>query len=120
MSDDRIPTEHEEQREVVKWMRQTFPGVRIFSIPNGGARGIAQAARLKAEGVSAGVPDLHIPAYKLWIEMKRRKGGTVSKEQKDWIEYLESIGHRVIVSRGADEAKSGILETINGHKALDV
>jgi hypothetical protein len=119
MSDERVPTEHEEQREVVRWFRQTYPGVRIFAIPNGGARGISQAARLKAEGVSAGVPDLFIPAHSLWVEMKRRKGGTVSKDQKDWIEYLESAGHRVIVSRGADEAKEGISQAMSGQKEID-
>lgn len=105
MTVDRIPTEHEEQREVVRWFRATFPGIRIFAIPNGGARSIATAARLKAEGVSRGVPDLFIPAWLLWIEMKRTKGGSVSAEQKDWIKYLEMYGHRVIVCRGADDAK---------------
>jgi hypothetical protein len=102
---DRIPTEHEEQRELVKWFRQTFDGVRIFAIPNGGARSITTATRLKVEGVSAGVPDLYVPLWKLWIEMKRTKGGVVDKSQKDWHDYLKSIGDRVIVCRGADEAK---------------
>jgi len=102
---DRIPSEHEEQRELVKWFRQTFDGVRIFAIPNGGARSITTATRLKVEGVSAGVPDLYIPAWKLWVEMKRVKGGVVDKSQKDWHDYLKSIGDRVIVCRGADEAK---------------
>jgi hypothetical protein len=102
---DRIPSEHEEQREVVKWFRQTFDGVRIFAIPNGGARSITTATRLKVEGVSAGVPDLYIPAWKIWVEMKRVKGGVVDKSQKDWHDYLKSIGDRVIVCRGADEAK---------------
>jgi hypothetical protein len=103
---DRIPTEHEEQRELVKWFRQTFKGVRIFAIPNGGARDITTAARLKVEGVSAGVPDLYVPAWHLWIEMKRTKGGVIDKNQKDWHEYLTSIGDIVIVGYGADEAKS--------------
>jgi len=102
---DRIPTEHEEQRELVKWFRQTFDGVRIFAIPNGGARSITTATRLKVEGVSAGVPDLYIPAWRVWVEMKRVKGGVVDKSQKDWHDYLKSIGDRVIVCRGADEAK---------------
>jgi hypothetical protein len=107
---DRIPTEHEEQRELVKWFRQTFKGVRIFAIPNGGARDITTAARLKVEGVSAGVPDLYVPAWHLWIEMKRTKGGVIDKNQKDWHEYLTSIGDIVIVGYGADEAKSLILK----------
>ena len=105
MAGERVPTEHEEQRELVKWFRQSFDGVRIFAIPNGGARTITTAAKLKVEGVSAGVPDLYVPKWKLWIEMKRTKGGVVDKAQKDWHEYLTAIGDVVIVCRGADEAK---------------
>jgi hypothetical protein len=102
---ERIPTEHEEQRELVKWFRQTFDGVRIFAIPNGGVRSITTAARLKVEGVSTGVPDLYIPAWKLWIEMKRVQGGVVDKNQKDWHSYLMLIGDTVIICKGANEAK---------------
>ena len=101
---ERIPTEHEEQREFVRWFRMGHRGVRILAIPNGGARTPATAGRLKTEGVSAGVPDLFIPSWLLWIEMKRTKGGSVSSEQKDWIEYLASVGHRVIVARGCADA----------------
>jgi hypothetical protein len=101
---ERIPTEHEEQRAFVQWFRQTHPGVRIFAIPNGGARNIATAARLKSEGVCAGVPDLFIPAWRLWVEMKRTKGGSLSKEQKDWIAYLQSAGMWAIVGIGCDDA----------------
>jgi hypothetical protein len=105
---DRIPTEHEEQREVVRWFRQTWPGVRIFAVPNGGARSKATAGRLKAEGVASGVPDLFVPAWRLWIEMKRVKGGRLSAEQKDWIDYLQNVGYCVIVGKGADDAKAKI------------
>ncbi len=101
----RIPTEHEEQREFVKWFRQSFIGVRIFAIPNGGARNIATATRLKVEGVSRGVPDLYIPAWKLWVEMKRIKGGRLDPEQADWHAYLESIGDMVVVCKGAEHAQ---------------
>lgn len=106
----RIPTEHEEQREFVRWFRNTWPGVRIFAIPNGGARSRATAGRLKAEGVSSGVPDLFIPAWRLWIEMKRSKGGSLSPDQKDWIKYLQSVGYWAIVCKGADDAKKQIIE----------
>jgi len=105
---ERIPTEHEEQRELVRWFRQNYKGVRIFAIPNGGARSPATAGRLKAEGVSSGVPDLFIPAWKLWIEMKRTKGGSVSSEQKDWMKYLEEVGYCVKVCKGAEDAKRQI------------
>ena len=51
----RVPTEHEEQRNLVRWFRQTFGlvtrgGVRIFAIPNGSQRSRTTGAKLKAEG----------------------------------------------------------------------
>jgi hypothetical protein len=116
---ERILTEHEEQRELVRWFHQTFHGVRIFAIPNGGKRSIAAAARIKAEGVSAGVPDLFIPAWRLWVEMKRVKGGSLSAEQKDWIAYLEnleSVNYWCIVGKGAEDAKAKISAFFDQHK----
>ena len=104
---ENIPTEHEEQCKFVQWFRRTYPTVRIFAIPNGGARSPATAGRLKAEGVSSGVPDLFIPAWGLWVEMKRSKGGSLSAEQKDWIAYLSNLSnnHTVIVGKGSEDAK---------------
>ena len=97
-------SEHIEQRDYVQWFRQTYPGVRILAIPNGGARSPATAARLKVEGVCAGVPDLFVPEWGLWVEMKRAKGGKVSKDQKDWLDYLANCGYRVIVCLGKTDA----------------
>jgi hypothetical protein len=99
-----VLSEHVEQREYVQWFRQTYPGVRILAIPNGGARSPATAARLKAEGVCAGVPDLFVPEWGLWVEMKRAKGGKVSADQKDWLEYLDYCGYTVIVCLGKTDA----------------
>lgn len=103
-----MKTEHEEQRDFVQWFRRTYPGVRIFAIPNGGARGAATAGRLKAEGVSRGVPDLFVPKWRLWIEMKRERGGVLSPDQKDWHNYLCDIGQKVIVGNGFEDAKKKI------------
>ena len=108
----RIKTEHEEQREFVQWFRQNNRPVRIFAIANGGLRGKGEALRLKVEGVSAGVPDLYVPAWHLWIEMKRIKGGVVSLEQKDWHEYLQSIGDTVLICKGCEEAINAVDEFI--------
>jgi hypothetical protein len=113
---ETAPSEHFEQRELVRWFRQNWPGVRIFAIPNGGARSKATAGRLKAEGVASGVPDLFIPAWELWVEMKRTKGGSLSAEQKDWIAYLESVGFCCIVGKGADDAKRQISAFFNERK----
>lgn len=108
----RVRTEHEEQREFVSWFRKTFPTVRILAIPNGSQRSRTTGARLKAEGVVAGVPDLLIPAWNLWIEMKRADGGSVSTQQKDWHRYLESIDHTVFVCAGFSQAKEKVEELV--------
>lgn len=100
-----VPSEHVEQRNFVLWFRRQFPGVRIFAIPNGGFRGKTQAGKLKAEGVSRGVPDLFVPEWRTWIEMKRQKGGAVAPDQKDWHEYLRGIGDTVIIPKGCEHAK---------------
>lgn len=106
---ERIPTEHEEQREVVMWFRRKYGTIRIFAIPNGGFRSRATAARLKAEGVSPGVPDLFVPKHLLWIEMKRLKGGKLSPEQRNWQRYLvDDCQHTWMVCHGADDAKAQI------------
>lgn len=104
------PSEHLEQVRLVSWFRRQYTDVRIFAIPNGGGRSMAQGASLKAEGVQAGVPDLFVPAWSLWIEMKRETGGTVSPAQRDWIAYLEGIGHTVIVGRGFDDAREQVIK----------
>jgi hypothetical protein len=103
-----VPSEHLEQVRIVSWFRKTYPDVRIFAVPNGGHRGASQGVSLKAEGVSPGVPDLFIPAWSMWIEMKRETGGTLSPVQKDWIAYLDGIGHHVIIGRGFEDAKHQI------------
>ena len=106
------PSEHEEQAGLVAWFRDRFPGVLIFAVPNGEHRAISVAKRLRAEGVVPGVPDLCVPEWRLWIEMKRAKGGRLSVDQKRVIGYLESIGDTVIVGHGAQEASRLILEHV--------
>ena len=105
-----LPSEHEEQCVFVSAFRKAFRGVRIIAIPNGGWRDIKTAARLKAEGVVKGVPDLFVPEWGLWIEMKRQKGGTLSDDQKDWIDYLQSRGYKAVCCKGADEAMKAASE----------
>ena len=107
---EHIPTEHEEQRTFIQWFRRKYPDVRIFAIPNGGARSPSVACRLKAEGVSRGVPDLFIPAWRLFIEMKRVKGGVVSEDQYSWKEYLEANGYRVAICAGCEAAQREVDE----------
>jgi len=108
-----IPSEHQEQCGFLHWFRAKFPGVFIFAIPNGGKRAITTAKALKAEGVVRGVPDLCVPEWGLWIEMKRQKQGRLSPDQRHVIMKLENIGHTVIVGYGATDASRKVLEFIS-------
>lgn len=108
-SDAAVPLEHAEQKGFVNWFRDRFPSVLIFAVPNGDHRAITTAKRLKAEGVVAGIPDLYIPAWNLWVEMKRREGGRLSEDQRSIIAHLESVGHHVIVGKGAEDASRQVL-----------
>jgi VRR-NUC domain len=109
---EKIPSEHHEQALLVQWFRRTYPSVLIHSIPNGGHRSQSTAIALKVEGTVKGIPDLFIPAWKVWVEMKRIKGGVLSPDQKNIIIYLESVGYQVIVGKGFLHAKEQIEQLI--------
>lgn len=107
------PTEEQEQAAVFEWavlMRNQFPELSLlFHIPNGGWRAPATAAKLKAQGVKAGVPDLFLPVARggfhgLWIELKRQHDGKLSKPQKEWIDDMRKQGYKAERANGADEA----------------
>ena len=111
------PTEDQEQATVVDWANRTS-GIDprrglLLHVPNGGARSPATGARMRRLGVRPGVPDLLLPVavlpyHALWIEMKRRRGGSLSPEQRAWIGALRYEGCAVVVARGADEAIEAI------------
>lgn len=101
----KVPYESDEQIAFVRWFRATYPDTLIFAIPNGGSRQKREALKLQNEGVTPGVPDLCIPEWRVYIEMKRQKGGTVSPEQKAIMAELERVGYRCFVCKGYQDAK---------------
>ena len=116
-------TEHELQVAVVHWCRsmeaRNIVKERFAAIPNGAflagnpGRRAAQASKLKAEGMRSGMPDLifwDACGTTLWLEMKNGKAGRVSDDQKAIHSNLTENGHRVLIIRTLDEAKSAILE----------
>lgn len=114
-----IPTEHQEQCSLFEWaafQEGFWPELRLMhAIPNGGKRDKVTAARMKAEGVKPGVPDICLPVprgdkHGLYIEMKRRKGGSVSADQLKWLDNLMRQGYECHVCRGCEEARSVILD----------
>lgn len=114
-----IPTEHEEQVAFVTWFRHTYPGVRIAAIPNGQERHPLIAKKLRDEGVSPGFPDLTVPEWDLYIEMKRTAGGRVSDDQKEWIAYLTGkCGKTCLVCHGAEDAVCQVREFVRSRSKL--
>lgn len=120
MGRNTTPTEHDEQVALVEWLE--LQRIRFFAIPNGelrpaqldakGRRYSNVAKRLRAEGVKAGVPDVIIvdpppvaPDIRaVAIELKRRKGGTLSPDQQEWIAALNDRGWLAIRCDGAAAA----------------
>lgn len=111
--------EGEEQATLFHWVAMQqgkYPELAgLFHIPNGGKRGKAEAARFKAEGVKAGVPDLFLPCARgqyhgLFIEMKRAKGGSLSAAQKEWRGRLESQGYCWVCCHGWEDASEVIID----------
>lgn len=82
--------EHRIQVACVRWFRLKYPHLfaRLFAVPNGGRRDGITGARLKEEGVLAGVADLillvpNADYHALLIEMKTPKGRQ-SESQRAW------------------------------------
>jgi len=98
-----MESEHQEQKAFVKWFRATYKDYIIFAVPNGGSRNKFEAKRLKEEGLVSGVCDLIIlmpNAKTLFVEFKRKKGGTISKTQKEFMNKLEIMNFDYFIAYG--------------------
>lgn len=104
--------EDTEQMGVIDWANWNigrFPELRLlFHVPNGGKRNASEAARFKAMGVKAGVPDLCLPVPRdgfagLYIEMKYGKNRTTDA-QNSWITDLRQQGYKVVICYGGESA----------------
>lgn len=111
-----VEREHAEQVALFTWARlqtaRTPELALLFAIPNGGHRHKAVAAKLKAEGVKAGVPDICLPVARgsyhgLYIELKA-KGGRPTDGQFAWARLLAEQGYYSCFCVGWEEAKKTI------------
>ena len=81
---------------------------RLFAVPNGGRRDAVTAAKLKAEGVIAGIADLILLKSNrdygaLLIEMKTPVGRQ-SDSQKEWQKIIcENGEYKYVVCRSLDD-----------------
>lgn len=106
--------EHKIQSACVEWFAVQFPNLRgrLVAVPNGGARSKAEAAKLKAEGVVAGVADLvlfmhdHTHGYgALFIEMKTPEHGSKQSDRQRWWQSVitEKNEYKYVVCRSLDD-----------------
>ena len=107
-----VPTEAEEQIALFEWaalQSGRFPELALlYHVPNGGSRNKIEAARLRAQGVKSGVPDLCLPVARggnhgLYIELKAGKN-TTTENQRRWLEYLRQQGYYTAVCYGWQKA----------------
>lgn len=101
-------TEHALQVACLRWLHFTYPQVLCYAIPNGAYKSHSAAISMKQEGLTSGIPDLHIPIarggyHSLYIEMKNGKAGRLSDTQKAMIQKLQSLGNKVAVCRSLDD-----------------
>ncbi len=109
-----VGSESMEQQHLMTWWRtggRVALGLpecaTLLAVPNGGWRHPSTAARLRAEGVTPGIPDLLLAwpakghaAAGLWIEMKRADGGRLSPAQQQRLSDLELSGYSCCVAHG--------------------
>lgn len=105
--------EHAIQKAIAKYLLHLELQGKLlyFAIPNGGARHIAVAAKMKAEGVRAGVPDLMVLAdgTPRFLEVKASRGD-LSTNQKGWFGHLDDQGIDCAVVRSIDDVEQVLKE----------
>lgn len=112
--------EHRLQEACVRWFRLKYPhlSARLFAVPNGGRRDGITGARLKEEGVLAGVSDLVLLVpngryHALLIEMKTPKGRQ-SESQRAWQRAVTENGdYRYVVCRSLEEFMGEVNDYLN-------
>lgn len=110
----RHEDEHRLQTACVRWFKFQYPKMHhnLFAVPNGSKRDAVTGAKLKAEGVLAGVSDLILLKSNrfygaLLIEMKTPTGYQ-SKSQAEWQHKIMADGYKYVVIRSIEEFKNEI------------
>jgi len=87
------------------------PDALYFAVPNGGLRSPKVAARLRATGTRAGVPDLCVifRGHALFLELKAAHG-TMSAAQKEMARRLVYCGADVMLIRSLEDCERALRE----------
>ena len=110
--------EEELQKGVVKYLKLAYPKAKYCASLGGIRTSFKQAVKAKATGYVKGFPDLQICVpmgrggdiegggtyHGLFLEIKKDKKSYPTKEQKEWIAYLNEQGYCARVTKGLDES----------------
>ena len=100
-------SEHQLQSTLCQYLALALrPDCYFFAVPNGGARHIRVAVRLKEEGGKRGIPDLIFlmpHGRTAFLEMKI-KGGKLSTDQKAFRDMARSLGFEWGMAKTLDQA----------------
>lgn len=118
-----VPSEYYEACTFVDWLElmknvgKVLDYCHIANESYGGTKAdMLRGAKLKRQGRKRGVFDYEVflpkPPYELRIELKKRRNGTVSKSQKEWLEIYRQCQIPAKVCRGADKAIDFVKEFI--------
>lgn len=101
------------QASIVDYHRRAVPeeAAILFAVPNGGRRSPREAARLKRQGVLAGVSDLILVTYErtVFLEVKLAKSLLQDREtrqsdsQREFQARVEGLGHPYRVIRSLED-----------------
>ena len=124
-----IPYEEAEQKQIFIWSKMNEKQYPDLELLNGSLSGFRLTPGLrkksKEQGSKKGYPDIFLPVKNkgfsgLFIELKRIKGGSVSKEQKEFLKRLNDQGFKAVVCKGYKEAVSVIKNYLNIREDLRV
>lgn len=126
-------SESSQQKALFAWAALnvgTYPALKfMFAVPNGFFSDAAQKAKMKAEGLRSGVPDIFLPCAfydrkeqyyaGCFIELKIEKyrnsrNGGCSEEQMDFIEFASDQGYYCRVCYNWIEAKDVLIAYLTG------
>ena len=130
----QIPLEENEQKAFVRYCQ--LKGYKVHHCANeiGGSTKALKLRAIKAKqmGTSKGFPDLlvFVPIYgrdldepdayqPMAIEMKRKKGSSISVEQRAWGEILKKAGVPFKICYGCDDAIKFVEQVIKGEYEFD-
>ena len=112
-------TEAQHQEALFQWWalvhrRYGLPECALIHVPNEGKRSVAQAVKLKRQGMRKGVSDILLCAHAgkwhgLWIELKKM-GGRATDEQIAFIAAMRECGYDGAVCYGWQEARDVIMD----------